>query len=91
MFNDRLRSTRLHRKYTQQQMAESLHIATRNYQKYEQGVTTPPYETLITLADILDVPIDYLLGRDKFLKSLGVFVDVPQINPPRRPNGQLHQ
>jgi len=91
MFNDRLRSTRLHRKYTQQQMAELLHIATRNYQKYEQGATTPPYETLVTLSDILDISVDYLLGRDEFLKSLGVFVDVPQANPPRRPNGRLSQ
>ena len=36
MFNTRLRSTRLLRKLTQQNMADALNISLNGYQKYEQ-------------------------------------------------------
>lgn len=78
MFGKRLREMRMFHHYTQQQLADLLNIALRSYQKYEQGEREPSYNTLIRLADILDVSIDYLLGRDDFLKSLGVSFDESQ-------------
>lgn len=75
MFNHRLRSSRLKNKYTQQNMADLLEISLNAYQKYEQAERTPSFDTLVKIADILAVPTDYLLGRDDFLKSLGVYVD----------------
>ncbi len=80
MFNERLRSTRKLRKLKLQQMADMLDISLRAYQHYEQGERSPSFDCLINIADILQVPIDYLLGRDEFLKSLGVSVDEYQIN-----------
>jgi len=85
MFRDRVRSVRIARGYKQQQMADNLNIELRSYQRYESGHSEPPYATLITLADLLNIPIDFLLGRDDYLKSLGVSVDVPLNSPPRRP------
>ena len=85
MFNDRLRSTRMSRGYTQQYMADVLEIALRHYQKFEGGHLSPSPPIIVSVADILDVPTDFLLGRDEYLKSLGVSVDVPQKCPPRRP------
>lgn len=38
--------------------------------KYETGERIPPTETLIKLADLYDVSIDYLLGR----------TDKPEVN-----------
>lgn len=78
MFNDRLRYCRMKRKYTQQKMADMLDISLNAYQKYEQAERSPSLDTLVKIADILDVPTDYLLCRDSFLYSYGVFVDERQ-------------
>ena len=88
MFKDRLRATRISRSFTAQALADQLHMGLRNYQKYESGDARPTFEGLIILADTLNVPIDFLLERDDYLKSLGVSVDVCLTCPPRRPKPQ---
>ena len=75
MFNKRLRQMRMNRNLTQQAMADFIHVALRSYQCYETGTRTPSYALLVQIADVLNVPTDYLLGRDEFLKSHGVSVD----------------
>ena len=85
MFGRRLRSARIARKITQQQISEMTNIALRTYQCYEQGTRYPSYELLVMYADILNVPIDWLLGRDDYLRSLGVSVDVSPEGPPKHP------
>lgn len=85
MFSDRLRATRMFRGFTAQTLADQLNTGLRNYQKYESGDARPTYEGLIILADALNVPIDFLLERDDYLRSLGVSVDVSLECPPRRP------
>lgn len=88
MFNDRLRATRIARGLTAQELADRIGVGLRNYQKYESGDTRPTFEGLISLANFLNVPIDFLLERDDFLESLGISVDVPLDCPPRRPKRQ---
>ena len=88
MFNDRLRTTRISRKLTQQDAADAAGIALRSYQRYESGDIEPPFHSLIALADFFNVPADFLLERDDYLNSLGVSVDVSLECPPRRPNSQ---
>lgn len=88
MFNDRLRAVRIFRGLTLQKMADRLDLALRTYQNYESGDREPYYDTLVQIADILDVPTDFLLGRDEYLESLGVSVDVTQEGPPRHPKPQ---
>lgn len=75
MFNKRLRETRMKCGFTQQATADLLNIALRTYQHYEEGSRSPSLELLPKIGDIFDVSIDYLLGRDDFLKSHGVSVD----------------
>lgn len=75
MFNKRLRALRMKRKFTQQNMADMLDLSLNAYQKYEQAERAPSLECLVEIANILNVPADYLLGRDEYLKSLGVSVD----------------
>ena len=77
MFGKRLNSTRKFRGFTAQQMADFLQIALRSYRMYESGDRYPSLEMLVKIADILDVPTDFLLCRDGYLASLGVSVDVP--------------
>ena len=78
MFGKRLREQRIKSNFTQQAMADKLTVSLNTYQKYEQGERCPSFDCLIHIADILNVSIDYLLGRDNYLKSLGVSVDVFQ-------------
>ena len=74
MFGKRLRKTRMARKMTQQKTADAVGMALRSYQCYEQGIREPSLSTLIALADTLEVPTDYLLGRDlSLLKSFDGF------------------
>lgn len=63
IFGKRLREARIERHMTQMEVAEAVNIAHRTYQNYEQGIREPAYETLVNLADILNVSTDYLLGR----------------------------
>lgn len=51
--------------YTQQQIADLLHIKQNTYSQYEIGVLNYPIEVLMQLADFYGVSVDYLLGRTK--------------------------
>ena len=86
MLNDRIRSVRMARGLRLQDVADALYVSLRNCQNYESGKTSPTLEGLVKIADLFNVPTDYLLGRDEYLKSIGVFVDVNSENLPRRPN-----
>lgn len=88
MFNDRLRATRIFRGITQQKTADAMGVSLRHYQKYESGEVEPDFMGLVELSDFFNVPADFLLGRDDYLKSLGVSVDVSLECPPRRPRYQ---
>lgn len=90
MFKDRLRSARIARGYTLQKLCDLLNISLRSLQKYESGDREPPFDLLVAMADLLNVPTDFLLGRDDYLASLGVSVDVPRNGPPRHPRPQTN-
>ena len=68
-FGKRLNLSRKERGQTAQSMASMLGIGIRSYRAYESGDREPCFETLITIADFLDVSTDYLLCRDEFLSK----------------------
>ena len=49
---------------TQKQLAEKLKIYQSNMSNWENGITEPDIQSLIKIADILDVHIDELVGRE---------------------------
>lgn len=65
MFNKRLRTVRMQRNITQQSIADTVGIALRTYQCYEQGTREPSLSTLVKIADALTISTDYLLCREK--------------------------
>ncbi len=85
MFGQRLNETRKSKGLTAQYMADALKITIRSYRMYESGDRSPSLNMLKSIADILDVTADYLLGRDDFLQSHGVSFDGFPINPPTNP------
>lgn len=50
--------------YSQKEMAKALNVSQQCYSDYENERTNPDMETLIAIADILHVSVDYLLGRE---------------------------
>lgn len=58
----RIRDLREDNNLTQQQIADKLFINRRTYAAYENGVNSMTPETLIKIAKIYGVSVDYLLG-----------------------------
>lgn len=49
--------------FTQDELGKRLNITKATVSKYEKGKLEPSIETIKALADIFDVPVDYLLGE----------------------------
>ena len=70
-----LREARNEAGLTQKKISEIVGISQQSYSDYENGRTFPDEVTLINLANVLNVPIDYLLGR---IDDFGVPVSLRQ-------------
>ena len=66
IFCERLIEQRKLNKLTQRQVAEALNIKQPSYIRYEKGIAEPSLESLVILADLFDISIDYLLGRVEY-------------------------
>lgn len=66
---NRLKELRKLNNLTQRQISLKLGITERNYQRYETGEGLPKLSTLIELANIFNVSLDFLVCRE------GVFND----------------
>lgn len=60
---NRIRSLRGEKQITQLRLSMELDVAQETVSAYEQGKHAPSMKTLVKLADIFDVSIDYLVGR----------------------------
>ena len=65
MFAEKLKELRTKKDLTQTQMAKILNTAQTTYSGWEKD-KEPRYEMLIKIANFFSVPIDYLLGNDKY-------------------------
>ncbi len=66
IFQERLKELRKQAGLTQREMAEKLFVAQPSYIRYENGSSEPSQENLVRIADLFDVSVDYLLGRNDF-------------------------
>jgi transcriptional regulator with XRE-family HTH domain len=64
-FHERLKELRKQSPLMQKDIAAAVGVAVRTFQEYEAGQAEPNIERLIKLADIFDVPLDYLMGRSE--------------------------
>ena len=60
---ENIRSIRIDKGYTQDQIAKCLGISQNTYSQYEIGVLNYPLDAVVKLADFYGVSTDYLLGR----------------------------
>lgn len=57
----RIRNLRHNAGYTQENVSHFLHIQRTTYTNYENGSRTPPLDILISLAELYQVSVDYLV------------------------------
>ena len=60
-----LKQLRKQNGFTQKEVAKKLDVSYQCYQRYETGERQPTPEMLCKLADVFEVSVDYLLGREK--------------------------
>ena len=65
IFSERLKTLRKEKKLTQKELAEQIGISQKSYSHWETGKNEPSLENLIKLADLFEVSLDWLFGRDK--------------------------
>lgn len=75
MFGKRLRILRENKGYNQEKLAKLCGLSTSTIGMYEQGRRQPDNDTLVKLADIFDVSIDYLLGKTEVKKYESPYED----------------
>lgn len=63
-FPQRLRALRQQRQLTQVRVAELVGVGIRVYHRWENGGATPHFDALLRLADVLDISLDELAGRE---------------------------
>lgn len=62
-FSQRLKLLRSARNITQTRLAQLLEVDPRVYNRWERGLATPQFDTVIKIADILQISLDELAGR----------------------------
>lgn len=63
-FAERLREAREKRGLSQARLADEIGCSKSAISMYENGTRTPDFETMEAIADLFNLDIDYLLGRD---------------------------
>lgn len=64
IFTERLKKLRLKKGLTQKDIADLVHVNRVTYTNWEKGKREPSFENLIKLADLLEVSLDWLFGRE---------------------------
>ncbi len=77
MYGARIRELRKRRGWTMKQLGQRLELAESTISGYENEIRRPDMDALLRFAELFDVTVDYLLGRE------GVAPDVPTPTPPQ--------
>ena len=84
MLANRLKESRINKKMTKKEVADALKIDQSTYGKYELAKREPDAATLLRLADLFEVSVDYLLGRTDYrtyphIQAAHIDVDGPPV------------
>lgn len=64
-FGSRLKDLRKKKGWTQKELASRVDIRFSQLNKYESGLHAPPLDKLLTLAEVLDTDLDYLVTGNR--------------------------
>ena len=62
MFSENLKTLRKQKGFSQEELASRLHVVRQTISKWEKNLSVPDADTLICLAEILEVSVSELLG-----------------------------
>ena len=77
VFSARVKTVRLAKGMTQQELADTLGVHVMQVSKWERGAMMPSAESLSALGDVLTVSVDYLIGRVNEAQSVTDELDLP--------------
>ena len=63
MLNENIRALRKSKGLSQQELAIKLNVVRQTISKWEQGLSVPDSEMLISLSEVLETPVSKLLGE----------------------------
>jgi transcriptional regulator with XRE-family HTH domain len=66
---DKLKTLRKEHNYSQQQLAEKLHVTAQAISKWENNKSVPDIINLVQLSEVYDSSLDYLIKSDKQLQK----------------------
>ena len=64
IFTERLKELRLKKGLTHTELGEKVGVKQNTSTNWEKGKREPSFENLIKLADLLEVSLDWLFGRE---------------------------
>lgn len=67
-----LKEARNEKGLSQKDVAKYINLTQQTYSDYETGRTNPDIETLIKIADLLNISVDYLLGRSDDFGAISI-------------------
>lgn len=80
---ERIREARKRAGYNQEQLAELARLNRVTIAKYESGKIEPGAQALMRIADVLEVTVDELLGRDSQDESQNIVDNSPKTTEAR--------
>ena len=63
MLNENIKAIRKSKGLSQQELAVRLNIVRQTVSKWEQGLSVPDSDMLISLSEVLETPVSTLLGE----------------------------
>ena len=69
LFGKRLRELRKEANLTQKQLGDKLNVTKVSISGYENGTRMASIETLVDIANLFKVDLDYLIGTDNYVVS----------------------
>ena len=64
MLNENIKTIRKSKGLSQDELAIKLNVVRQTVSKWERGLSVPDSEMLITLSEILEIPVSILLGEN---------------------------
>lgn len=63
MLNENIKSIRKSKGLSQEELAVKLHVVRQTISKWEQGLSVPDSEMLVSISEVLETPVSTLLGE----------------------------
>lgn len=64
MLKDNLKTLRKNKELSQEELSVKLNVVRQTISKWEQGVSVPDAEMLISISEVLDTPVSTILGEN---------------------------